>query len=413
MKVKPFPALVPAPGEAPRIASVPYDVVTTEEARALAEGNPHSFLRVVRAELEFPPGTDPYADSIYERSRENLAMLRCEGLLVRDSEPAIYLYQLDQGGHVQTGVTLACHIEDYENDRIRKHEHTRPEKEDDRTRLTDTLSANTGPVFLTYEDVEVIDSFVEAWTSQHSPSVDFTDEPGVRHTVWRVSAEDAKPILAALEALDYSYVADGHHRSASAARVGRERREANPNHTGEENYNWFLAVLFPASQLQVLAYNRVVRDLNGLSADGFLQKISESFRLDSNGQSVPDSPQSLCLYLDGAWHTLRWDLEAGAKPLDSLDVAVVQDRILGPILGIENPRTDSRIGFVGGIHGADELKRRVDSEEWSIAFSMFPTNVSELIAIADAGETMPPKSTWFEPKLRSGLFLYTLGDEED
>ncbi|MDA7921729.1 DUF1015 family protein [Verrucomicrobiales bacterium] len=410
MRIKAFPSLVPAAGKAETVASVPYDVVNTEEARALAGDNLHSFLRVVRAEIEFPDGTDPYGDEIYAKSKENLDKLQSDGILVREPEPCVYLYRQIMDGHSQIGITLACHIEDYENDIIKKHEKTRPVKENDRTKLTDTLSANTGPVFLTYNDDEKVNAFVENWISSNEPTINFTDDVDVQHTVWRVSETEGKELLEAVGDIPVSYVADGHHRSASAARVGKERRDANPDHTGAENYNWFLAVLFPASQLKVLSYNRVVKDLNGLSADGFLQRISENFRLDSNGQETPDYSESLCVYVDGKWHSLVWDAVDSENPIDRLDVSVLQDNLLTPILGIGDPRTDTRIDFIGGIRGTKELEKRVDSGEWAVAFSMYPTTVQQLIDIADANEIMPPKSTWFEPKLRSGLFVYTLED---
>lgn len=410
MKVKAFPSLVPAPGKAETVASVPYDVVNTEEARALAGDNVHSFLHVVRAEIDFPAGTDPYGDEIYAKSKENFDALQSDGILVREPEPCVYLYRQIMNGHAQVGITLACHIEDYENDIIRKHEKTRPVKENDRTRLTDTLSANTGPVFLTYKDVETIDAFVDSWISDHEPTVDFVDDVKVQHTVWRVTQDEAGPVLDSFGEVPLSYVADGHHRSASAARVGKERRDANPDHDGTENYNWFLAVLFPASQLNILPYNRVVKDLNGLTADGFLQRLNESFMLDSNGEKVPDSAECLSVYVAGKWHQIRWGEVDSDNPIDRLDVSVLQDRILTPLLGIGDPRTDERIDFIGGIRGPKELEKRVDSGDWAVAFSMYPTTVQQLIDIADAGEIMPPKSTWFEPKLRSGLFVYTLDD---
>jgi uncharacterized protein (DUF1015 family) len=322
--------------------------------------------------------------------------------------PCVYLYRQIMNGRAQTGITLACHIEDYENDLIRKHEKTRKVKEDDRTRLTDVLSANTGPVFLTYKDVAAIDAFVANWTTSHEPTIDFIDDVNVGHTVWRVTEAEAGPILAALGEVPLSYVADGHHRSASAARVGKERRDANPDHDGTEGYNWFLAVMFPASQLKILPYNRVVKDLNGMSADGFLKRLSDEFRLDSNGQKVPDGPESVCVYLEGQWHTLSWDAPQSANPIDRLDVSFLQDHLLTPMLAIGDPRVDNRIDFIGGIRGTAELEKRVDGGDWAVAFSMYPTTVQQLIDIADAGEIMPPKSTWFEPKLRSGLFVYTL-----
>lgn len=408
MKVKAFPALVPAPGLAATLASVPYDVINTAEARALAEGLPHSFLRVERAELELPAEVNPYSEEVYAHAKSNFEKMQKEGIFLREPEPCIYLYRQIMNGRSQMGITLACHIEDYENDVIKKHEKTRKVKEDDRTRLTDVLSANTGPVFLTYEDVAAVDQFVEAWVAAHDPTIDFVDDVAVQHTVWRVAESAAGPVLGALREVALSYVADGHHRSASAARVGKERRDANPNHTGEESYNWFLAVMFPASQLRILPYNRVVRDLGSLSTDGFLQKLSENFHLDSNGQKVPTEPMSVCVYLAGQWHTIHWTGVASDDPVDALDVSVLQDCVLAPLCGIGDPRTDERIDFIGGIRGTDALEARVDSGEWAVAFSMYPTTVDQLIAIANAGAIMPPKSTWFEPKLRSGLFIHTL-----
>jgi len=408
MRVKAFPALVPAPGLAAELASVPYDVINTEEARALAEGKPHSFLRVERAELELSPETDPYSEAVYAHARANFETMQREGTFLREPVPCLYLYRQVMDGRAQIGIALACHIEDYENDLIRKHEKTRKVKEDDRTRLTDVLSANTGPVFLTYKDVTLIDTFVATWTSTHEPVIDFVDDVKVGHTVWRVTEEEAAPLLAALGEVPLSYVADGHHRSASAARVGKERREANPDHNGSEGYNWFLAVMFPASQLKILPYNRVVKDLNGMTSADFLKRLSESFQLESNGQKVPDGPESVCIFLGGEWHTLKWNAPQASNPIDRLDVSFLQDHLLSPLLAIGDPRIDNRIDFIGGIRGTAELEKRVNSGEWAVAFSMYPTTVQQLIDIADAGEIMPPKSTWFEPKLRSGLFVYTL-----
>lgn len=409
MKVKTFTGLVPSADCAARVASVPYDVVNSEEARALAEGNPDSFLHVVKAEIDFPPGTDPYGDDIYERSKYNLKSLVNRGLLIREIGPSLYLYRQVMDGHSQVGITLVCHIDDYGNDLIKKHEKTRPDKENDRTRLTDVLSANTGPVFLTYQDNPAIDSFVADWIASSEPGIDFTDEGGVQHTVWRVPDIAAAPVLEQFGRVPVSYVADGHHRSASAHRVGTARREANLDHDGTEGYNWFLAVMFPASQLKILAYNRVVKDLNGLSSADMLEKLKDSVEVLSDVECVPRGPESACMYLDGCWHTLKWTVESD-NPIDRLDVSVLQDRILTPILGVGDPRTDKRIDFVGGIRGTDELEKRVDRGEWAVAFSMHPTTVQQLMDIADAGEIMPPKSTWFEPKLRSGLFVYTLED---
>lgn len=409
MRVKAFPALVPAPGKASEVASVPYDVVNTAEARALAGDNPHSFLRVLRAEIEFPDDTNPYGDEIYARSKANFDKLQAEGALVREPEPCVYLYRQQLGGHSQTGVTLACHIDDYGEDIIRKHEKTRKVKEDDRTRIVDTLSANPGPVFLTYKDQADIDAFVSTRCAEREPEVDFTDEAGVRHTAWRVAESEAGPLLEGFARVPLAYVADGHHRSASAHRVGTQRRAANPHHDGSEGYNWFMSVIFPASQLKILPYNRVIKDLNGLSPEAFLARAGEIFELSENsGVRNPTEPGSVCVYLAGNWHTLKWPPVESDSPIERLDVSVLQDRLLSPVLGIGDPRTDERIDFVGGIRGTAELEKRVDSGDWAVAFSLYPVTVQELIDIADAGEIMPPKSTWFEPKLRSGLFVYTL-----
>ena len=363
---------------------------------------------MVRPDIDFPDGTPPYGDEIYSKAKSNLDFLVEKKFLVREQKPCLYLYRQIMNGHSQTGITLTCHIEDYENDIIRKHEKTRPDKENDRTKMTDVLSANVGPVFLTYKDRDEIDDFVKNWCGNNEPGVDFTDDVGVQHTVWRLTEKDAAPILEGFKKVPLAYVADGHHRSASAHRVGKARRDANPNHDGSENYNWFLSVLFPASQLNILPYNRVVKDLNGLSTDGFLKQLTENFILDSNGGKIPDSPETLCVYVDGEWHTLRWPEVESDNPIDRLDVAVLQDRLLSPVLGVGDPRTDKRVDFVGGIRGTDELEKRVDDGDWAVAFSLYPTTVEQLIDIADAGEIMPPKSTWFEPKLRSGLFVHTL-----
>ncbi|MEM8953753.1 MAG: DUF1015 family protein [Verrucomicrobiota bacterium] len=411
MRTKPFQALTPKPDQVAQIASVPYDVVNTEEARALAAGKPDSFLHVLRAEIDFPPNTDPYSDPVYAKARENFDHLQASGALVREPEPCLYLYRQVWNDHTQTGVALTCHIDDYANDIIRKHEKTRPVKENDRTRLNDTLSANPGPVFLTYKDHAPIDTLVNSFTSEHEPRFHFTDEAGVTHIVWRVAGiSQTKPFIEAFEEVSLAYVADGHHRSASAHRVGSERRSQNSNHTGKENYNWFLNVLFPASQLKILPYNRIVKDLNGLDKQTFLAKLADNFSRSDQPSKFPPGPHAVSMYLDGTWSQLAWPEPETNSPIQKLDAAVLQDRLLSPILGIGDPRTDNRIDFVGGIRGPEELKKRVDSGDWAVAFSMAPVTVEQLIAIADAGEIMPPKSTWFEPKLRSGLFVYTLDE---
>jgi uncharacterized protein (DUF1015 family) len=404
LRINAFQGLRPAPELVAEIACVPYDVVNAEEAAELASGRPNSLLHVDRAEIDLPPGTDPYSESVYAKAGENLLSLQNSGALVRENEPAIYLYQQRMGDHVQTGIAAVCHIEDYERDVIKKHEKTRKDKEDDRTRLIGALNADTGPVFLTYKDRSEIDALVaQAQTTQ--ALYDFTAPDGIRHTVWRIAG--GQSFIREFANVPFAYVADGHHRTASACRVGRERREANPRHTGEEEYNWFLAVLFPASQLQILPYNRTVKDLNSHTPESFLEAVSRVFTLKRGGTPVPTRPGEIRMYLAGAWYDLEWQPPGDADPISQLDVTALQDRILAPLLAIDDPRTSKRIDFIGGIRGTNELVRVVDSGHAAVAFSMYPTTVAQLMAIADANQIMPPKSTWFEPKLRSGLFIHT------
>ncbi len=404
LRIKAFQGLRPAPALVSEVACVPYDVVNREESAALAAGKPHSLLHVDRAEIDLPPETDPYSDQVYARALENFRALQKDGALIRETEPCIYLYQQRMGAHVQTGLAAVCHIGDYERDIIKKHEKTRREKEDDRTRLIGTLSADTGPVFLTYRDDAKIDALVvEAQKS--APLYDLTAPDGIQHTVWRVAG--GQEYVELFKKVPCSYVADGHHRTASAARVGKERREANPAHNGCEEYNWFLAVLFPASQLKILPYNRAVHDLNGHTKESLLAAIGAVFSLTPNGSDTPTKPSEIRMYLDGAWYDLAWKPAADADPISQLDVTALQDYLLAPLLGIDDPRTSKRVDFIGGIRGTSELVQLVDSGKAVVAFSMYPTTVEQLMAIADAGQIMPPKSTWFEPKLRSGLFIHT------
>lgn len=406
MRVQAFQGLVPAADKAARVASVPYDVVDRTEAAALAAGNPLSFLHVIRAEIDLPAGVAPYSDAVYAKAVANLGQFQRDGVLVRESAPSVYIYRQVMGNHAQTGVALTCHIEDYERDIIRKHEKTRRDKEDDRTRIAHELNAHAEPVFLTYRPEPRIDALVASITANQAPACDFVAPDGVRHQVWHV------PGGANFERLfgevPLAYVADGHHRTASAARVGAERRAANPRHTGMEGYNWFLAVLFPANQLQILPYNRTVATLNGLSEPEFLNRIRQSFAVEETGLQQPASPRSVSLYLGGKWYTLSWAADPSLDPVRSLDVSVLQDRLLAPVLGVDDPRTSDRIDFVGGIRGTAELEQRVNSGKAAVAFSLYPVTCDQLMAIADAGQIMPPKSTWFEPKLRSGLFVYPL-----
>ncbi len=407
MRFRPFRAVRPAPELAARVAAVPYDVVSREEAAELARDNPHSFLHVGRSDIDLPPDVDPYDPRIYARAREALERFLGDGTLVRDREPALFLYRQVMDGRAQTGIVGCVHIDDYERDVIRKHEKTRQDKEDDRTRHVLTLNANAEPVFLTYRGERELDALIEAGT-RGEPLYDFTAPDGVRHTVWRVA--DPGPFVRAFGRVPHAYVADGHHRSASAWRAGRELRARHPGRADAE-YEWFLAVLFPAAQLRILPYNRVVKDLNGLSPAEVLARLREVGTVTPTEDAVPPGPGTFCAYLEGGWH--RVELPPAtidrSDPIASLDVSLLQERVLGPILGIGDPRTDKRMDFVGGIRGTAELERRVDRGDAEIAFSLHPTTLEQLMAVSDAGRVMPPKSTWFEPKLRSGLFVHELG----
>ena len=416
MFVKPFAALRPVPEKAAALAAVPYDVVDTAEARALASGNPDSFLHVSRPEIDLPDSVDIHDDAVYAQGVRAFRDLQARGALVREDGERLYVYRQIMGSHSQTGVVTCCNIDDYARDIIRKHEKTRKDKEDDRTRHCLELNANSGPVFLTYRDTAELNTLVAA-VQQSVPLYDFTAADGIRHTVWRVEGP-AQGWVSAFGRVPLAYVADGHHRAAAAFRTGQQRRAANPAHTGKEEYNWFLAVLFPASQLRILPYNRCVADLNGLTPDAFLEKVKQVFRteavekrltapLQTADGAMPAGPREVRMYLEKSWYKLTWD-EFAADPVGRLDVSVLQDRLLAPVLGIDDPRTSTRISFVGGIRGAGELIKRVDSGRDAVAFSMFPTTVGQMMDIADAGQIMPPKSTWFEPKLRSGLLVHTL-----
>jgi uncharacterized protein (DUF1015 family) len=407
MRLHPFRALRPRPEVADQVAAVPYDVVNRNEAAELARGNPRSFLHVGRSDIDLPEEVDAYDPRIYLRAREALDQFVLEGTLLRDEEPALYLYRQTMDGREQVGVVGCVHVDDYERDLIRKHEKTRPDKEDDRTRHVLALNANAEPVFLTYRQRPEIDALVARETAA-PPLYDFTAPDGVRHTVWQVAASAG--LARAFEPIPHSYVADGHHRSASAWRAGKELRGKNSRHQGDEEYNWFLAVLFPSEQLRILPYNRVVRDLNGLEAETVLERLRGVGRVQPASSPDPDRPGVFGVYLGGRWYRLELDPASidRSDPIASLDVALLQDRVLGPILGIGDPRTDKRIDFVGGIRGPAELARRVDSGEMAVAFALYPTSLEQLMAVSDAGQVMPPKSTWFEPKLRSGLFVHEL-----
>ena len=403
MRIRAFQGLVPVAQHAAEVACVPYDVVDATEAATLAAGRPRSLLHVDRAEIDLPPATDPYSDAVYAKARENFLRLQREGVLVREAGPCLYVYQQQMGAHRQRGLVAVCHVEDYDAGLIKKHEKTRRDKEDDRTRLIDALGANTGPIFLTYRDEPVVTALVEAKVKEQ-PLHDFTAPDGIRHTAWRIAG--GVEWVQAFGRVPQLYIADGHHRAASATRVARLRRAPNPQHTGIEDYNWFLCVIFPAGELKILPYNRLVPDLHGHAPAAFLEKVRTVFGLEENTPPAPAGTGRVSMYLGGRWYGLRCPADPRADPVARLDVSVLQNRLLAPILGVDDPRTSKRVDFVGGIRGTDELVKRVNARG-GVAFSLFPVTVAQLMDIADAGQIMPPKSTWFEPKLRSGLFIHT------
>jgi len=408
--IKPFTGLRPVAGREGEVVAPPYDVMNRAEAKAMVEGRPWSFLHISRPEIDLPDETDPYDAAVYAKGRENLDHMVSEGLLVRDEQPSYYVYRLTMGKHVQTGIVAGASVEAYDADRIKKHEFTRPVKEDDRVRQIDTLNAQTGPVFLVYRANEIVDGIL-AQVAKEKPDMDVTAADGVRHEVWVINDTDSvQQLTDAFEAMDALYVADGHHRSAAASRVAATRKAANPEHTGEESYNYFLSVIFPHDQMQILDYNRVVRDLNGLEPEAFLERVAERFDMEPRSAAVrPIGTGRFGMYLQGQWYCLMLKDEFRSDdPVKGLDVSLLADNLIEPILGISDPRRDERIDFVGGIRGLGELEKRVDGGEWVVAFALYPTSMESLMRVADAGEVMPPKSTWFEPKLADGLVSHVL-----
>jgi uncharacterized protein (DUF1015 family) len=409
--VRPFPGLRPLPDKAAEVAAPPYDVLDSNEARERAAGKPWSFLHISKPEIDLPPGTDPYDAAVYAKGKENFERMLAEGVLKQDSAPCYYLYRLIMGDHQQTGLVAAASVADYDKGRIRKHEFTRPDKEDDRVRQVDTLSAQTGPVFLTHKHKAAIDELVERATAA-APEIDLVADTGVRHLLWVVrDAADLDLVRRTFDAMDCLYIADGHHRSAAASRVAASRKAANPRHTGDEAYNYFLSVIFPDNQMQILDYNRLIKDLHGNSPAEFLAKLENAFAVEkAAGQVKPGKTGEFGMYLGRQWYklTIKPELIPHADPVKRLDVSLLQDNLIGPILGISDQRRDKRIDFVGGIRGLSELERRVDSGEMAAAFAFHPTSMAELMAVADAGEVMPPKSTWFEPKLADGLVSHMI-----
>jgi len=406
--VKPFRGLRPKPEYAKEIASPPYDVLNAKEARAIVEKNPNSFLRVNKAELEFADNADQYSKEVYQRGKDNLQRLSDLGLMEQEEKPSFYLYKIIMDGKSQTGLVALTSVEEYDKGLIKKHEHTRPEKVNDRANHIQFLGAQVGPVFSTFRHNDRIKDLFNKLTAG-KPFIDFVADDEVAHKIWVINEEnDINDIEDAFGKLPYAYIADGHHRSQSASEVGRRAKEKNPNHTGDESYNFFLNVLFPDAELNILPYNRVVKDLNGLSVDEILEKSSENFELsEANEEITPSELHTFGLYVDGKWYLLK-SKEGTFDPNDptgSIDAAIIGKNFIDPILGISDPKTDKRINFVGGIRGTGELVKLVDSGEYKLAFSLYPTSIKQLLDVADAGQVMPPKSTWFEPKLRSGLLV--------
>jgi uncharacterized protein (DUF1015 family) len=408
-RIEPFRGVRPRKDIAGQLASPPYDVLNSKEAKVITAENPASFLRITKPEVDLPDGVDLYSDGVYDKAKENFAYFLKEGLLVQDEDKHFYVYKQTWRDHVQVGLVAGASCRDYLDDVIKKHEFTRPDKENDRMRHIRTLNANTGPVFLTFKQRDDIDAlFKQAMAKE--PEYDFT-RGDVRHTFYVVDeAGLAARIKDAFAAIDYLYVADGHHRSASATNVKVEREKQNKNHTGDEEYNFFLSVIFPHNQMKILPYNRVVKDIKGMCKAEFFHRISETFDYEEAQYKEPRQNKEFCLYIDGKWYKLTAKEDSFDKDdaVNSLDVAILQNNLLAPILGIEDPRKDKRIDFVGGIRGTAELEKLVDSGQYKVAFSLFPTNIEQLFKVADSGNVMPPKSTWFEPKLLSGLVTHLL-----
>jgi len=409
--VRPFRGLRPGREFAEKIASQPYDVLDSDEARDIVKSNPLSFLRVVKPEVDLSPDIDLHSEPVYQQGARNLRRLMEDGLMSQDEAPCFYFYRQIMGDHSQTGLVACVSAEEYDRDIIKKHEFTRKDKEEDRIRHIETMNAQCGPVFLTYPDKDGIDA-VQRRVCSGEPEYDFTADDGVRHTLWVVGDPGD---ITALEGefaggVPTLYVADGHHRSASGAIIAARRKAANPGHTGREEYNYFLAVIFPETQMKIMAYNRVVQDLKGRTPEEFLAQVEKSFSVESTGRAEPSESREYSMYLGGQWYTIRPlpGTFPEDHPVKGLDASILQENLLGPVLGVDDPRTASHINFVGGIRGTKELVRLVDQGRYTVAFSLYPVSVEQLMAVADSGNVMPPKSTWFEPKLRSGLVVHVL-----
>lgn len=410
-EIRPFVCVRPAEELASRVAALPYDVYNRQEAKEEVQREPLSFLKIDRAETNFDDSVDTYAPEVYEKAKELLQKDKQEGVYITDEDRSYYIYQLVMEGRPQTGLVACSSVDDYMNHVIKKHENTRQDKEIDRITHVDTCSAQTGPIFLAYRSDKSIHDIVAAYVENETPIYDFTAVDGIAHRVWKIAKkEDVDAIYKAFQKIDQIYIADGHHRAASAVKVGLKRRKENPGYTGEEEFNYFLSVLFPHDELRILDYNRTVKDLNGRSLEEFLEEIGKNFIVEKAvGRIRPEKKGTFGMYTEGQWYhlTARPELFEGKDAVGSLDVSVLQDYLLGPVLGIGDPRTDQRIDFIGGIRGLSELEKRADSD-MKISFSMYPTSITELFDVADQELLMPPKSTWFEPKLRSGLFIHEI-----
>ena len=414
--VRAFKAIRPTPQLAAQVAALPYDVMNSQEARQMAEGNPYSFLHVDKAEIDLDPAIDLYDTRVYEKARDNLNQMIADGVFRQDEEPCLYIYKQVMNGRAQIGIVGCTSIDDYANNNIRKHELTRADKEQDRINHVDYCDANTGPIFLTYRAQADINDLVAEQMASKAPVYDFISDDGISHVVWVIDDKAViERLTAAFAKIQTLYIADGHHRSASAVRVGQMRRAAKPGYDGSEEFNYFLAVLFADEQLYIMDYNRMVKDLNGNDKETFLAKVQDKFAItayEGSGALKPEEKHTYGMYLDGKWYLLR--AKPGSfdetDPVGQLDVSILQNNLLHPILGIGDPRTDKRIDFAGGIRGLDYLSGQVDSGKMAVAFSMFPTTMEDLMDIADNDAIMPPKSTWFEPKLRSGLFIHKLSE---
>ena len=410
MRIRTFKGFVPAVNHVSEVASVPYNVVNRQEALALVSDKPLSMLHVDRAEIGLAEEVGPYSAAVYTKARENFERLQAHGGLVRENKPTMYLYRQQIGGHCQTGLVTLCHTQDYEKGIIKKHSKTQQVEEDDRTQLLDRLDANISPVTLAYRQRAGISALIDGFIRSEKPINDFTAVDGVRHQVWRLSLSLCVSLTSLFDSqVTSAYVTDGHHRAMSALRVSHLRRKANPKHDGSEDYNWFLCALFPADELKILPYNRAVKDLNGFTREQFIQKVEEIFVVKETMLKSPFRPRQCCMYLADQWFELTWQPAKNASIISDLDISVLQNRLLKPILGIDDPRTSKRIDFIPGSRGNSELEKLVNAKEHKVAFSLYPPAIDDIMFIADAEQFLPHKSTWLEPKLRSGLFIHTLG----